>query len=149
MRTIVELRELLALVNLEDISYLELSGQVRTAEAVPDTDTDSADMEIPLRIQTRQDSTSIGVRLAVDIDLPNVSMLVDVTARYSLAEEIELPETTMRDFVERVALGHIYPYARQAVSDLAWRLRVTVPPLPIIQLAAGLLKPQDASSQEG
>ncbi len=142
MKQVENTEELLSLTKLEDISFLELSGRAKQ-DATDNSDSEeNTPVDVPMRVQTRVGEEAFDVRLAVDLDLPSAAITVDVAAKYSLSEPSSIPEPVLKDFVERVAMGHLYPYAREGVAEIAAKLRIPAPVLPMIILGTGSLEPR-------
>lgn len=82
------------------------------------------DPDYALGITLRDDSEGFRVRLETSISVPGGRIRCVVYAEYELDDARIGEESTdaMGDFINGVALMHLLPYVRQAISDLSMRV---------------------------
>ena len=136
-RVVDDLQEIIDLLALEGFTTLELSGRRRDAEAPPASDeefrapraeqTKPADDEPSgdwaLHSFIRNETGTLSVRLRATTDSADlVDVVVDLAVTYTKAEPFEPSDEVLELFLRDVAVMQLFPYVRQAMSDLTGRL---------------------------
>jgi hypothetical protein len=112
---ISDVRELIALTELQDVVFWEISAR-RNEENPEDT---------PLQIQAmarRGDEQQLGLRFRATISAQGGDFVADAEAIFSLAEEREIDPELIHEFVERVGIMVVFPipsFGDHRVSDKA------------------------------
>lgn len=82
--------------------------------------------------QIRPRLTGVDYRCKVVVPLPTGDIVADAAIIYDAGQPIAMTREAVGDFGNRAALMALYPYLRQAVSDLSSRLPLRVSPLPLL-----------------
>lgn len=125
-RLIDDVAELVKLVALEDVYFLEIAGR-RTSEKEP--------AEVPVffsSVQARQNDDGIEARFVLAVQSEELEAKIDVVARYTYDDAIEVGPEAQRGFLEKIALFAVWPYLREQVSAMCARLRIDVLNLGVI-----------------
>ena len=116
---------------LTSIDTLHLQAtQIEGAEPV-----EQAEPIWALGIDNRTDNMGFRIRLRVELDFGNGSVQAEVAAAYSTrtVESTQIALPAMEEFVNGVAVMHLLPFLRQAVSDLTGRVFNAAITLPLLQ----------------
>jgi hypothetical protein len=123
---ISDVRELIALTELQDVVFWEISAR-RNEENPEDT---------PLQIQAmarRGDEQQLGLRFRATISAQGGDFVADAEAIFSLAEEREIDPELIHEFVERVGIMVVFPFLRSAITESATKLSLPRPVLTLIK----------------
>ena len=134
------LKDLVSRSDLESINVHELS-----AKLVPGVSEESDEATFDLNIQTRAAPGEFGVRVTVDATTPVGVIKVVIAAEYS-AEGAEPDPELLGLFASEVAIMSVFPYVRQAVSDMSQRVFEQPLMMPIVKRGELQLTPIDADS---
>jgi hypothetical protein len=120
------LLDVLPLLELSGVQFMELSGRRRDYEPEGDTPESMEDLEekdvTAMGVQVHQDDESVIVRVQGGVHTDSVRVNVTTAARFTKSEPVVLDAPTIGIFVEKVAIMAIYPFIRQAVHDMSSRL---------------------------
>jgi hypothetical protein len=133
IREIADTRELLELLELDDVYFLKLAVERTDNSADPDLEHGP---RLEHELYLRHTDTSISVRMLTKVEAKDAVYSVDIVTDYEAETAFEAPEDIRRDFIERVAVMAAWPYLRVAVSDLCARMRTE-------QITLGLFRPGD------
>lgn len=139
-REVAEVEELVGLTYLEDVFFLEMSGVRRFLEegdapALKALSASDAQQFVSFsRVQVRGTDAGFDVRFHLDVALPEITGVIDVVTAYRLLEQVSLAPIAQQEFIEKVAAMAVWPFIREAVSDLIARLRATTVTLPLLRL---------------
>lgn len=136
--SVVNIADLAAMVELRDIAFFEVHAERSDAEISSDDAEIETPVNIDIQVQERHAETQIEVRCKLRAEDRQARYTVDAAARYEVAWPVQLSAELMREFVERVGVMAVYPYLREALQDLASKLRLDAPVL-------GLLRPGGVS----
>ena len=122
----LSLEELVALAELQDVIFYEISGK-RTDEEPQDPQA--------LRIEAmwRHGDQKLGIRFRASVSGEGGEFLADAEALFNLTEERDLDEGVIGEFVERVGIMVVYPFLRSAVAEMATKLSLPRPVLNLIR----------------
>lgn len=128
-RQIQELKDLIPLIELTGIRFLETSSRLK--EHDPSADLNGADMKIS--VQENHSESLFDIHVSVIVEHPQADYLVKVGAQYATSEALEVTPAVVRELIERLAIMSVFPFIRECVASLAARLEVTVPMLGMIR----------------
>lgn len=123
-RTVNDARDLLALTELTDIVFYEIS-----ARRNPDVEGTPVSIEIALR----REELLLEVRCRATVLGGEGEYLADASAVFNLQEPVEAPEEVIAEFVERVGVMSVYPYLREAITQSAAKLGLDRPILRLLR----------------
>jgi hypothetical protein len=129
LTTVNEIGELVPLIELKGIRFLETSSRLK--EHDPDADMSGADMKIS--VQENHTDSLFDIRVGVVVDHPQADYMVKVGVQYATNEPVEVAPGVLRDMIEKLAIMAVFPYLREGIASLAARLEVTVPMLGIMR----------------
>lgn len=115
---------------LQSIQFHELHA-AHDLDITPDTDLD-ADPRFEMRMQTRVDDGEVGVRVDLHVQTPLGDIRVVAAADYLNEGPNPSPEVEQR-FATEVGAMAVFPYLRQAVSDLSQRVFGRALLMPLIK----------------
>jgi preprotein translocase subunit SecB len=140
--TVETAERLVKITELRDVIYHRVSAQRQG-------DNDGADEKPAHRIevmarhgQNRQGKSEIGVRCRAEVTAAGGRYTADAEAIFDIAEEVEIAEAAVQEFVSRVGVMVVYPYLRAAISDGAARLRLSPPVMQVIKPGGVILSQQ-------
>lgn len=139
-RQVTAFEELVPLTFLEDVFFLEFSGVRRFLEEGDEpapgvlSEGDAQQFVSLSRVQVRFTDVGFDVRFRLDLELPEVTGVIDVVTAYQLTGPVEISPAAQQEFIEKVAAMAVWPYIREAVSGLVARLRATPVTLPLLRL---------------
>lgn len=123
---ISDLEELVALIELLDVVFHEVSGK-RTDEQSEDPDA------LEISAMWRRDAEKLATRFRATVRGEGGEFVADAEAIFSLAEDREVGEDVVQSFLERVGIMVVYPYLRAAVAESATKLSLPRPVLKLIR----------------
>ncbi|MHB1063011.1 MAG: hypothetical protein ACYC1Z_00685 [Georgenia sp.] len=97
----------------------------------PRDDEGSVELEFGTAIRPRP--TGIDYRCSVRVPYPSGQIVVDAAIIYDLGRPVRMYRDAVQEFGDRAAFMALYPYLRQAVSDLGNRLPGRLSPLPLLR----------------
>lgn len=120
------------MLSLVEVRFYELN-----ATADDQVEPDETTLEVPIDVRTafRKRPDGVDYRLEVEIERPTGRIRVDAAALYAADASFEASDDVLLDFGDDVAIMAMYPYVRQAISDLGQRLGDSVV-LPMLQRGA-------------
>lgn len=129
---------LIELTELTEIRFYELfaasDDELTPNGAEPEPD-ESGEQTIAVRTAIRKRPDAVDYRVEVEVQRFGRTMRADAAAMYSAPGPFEAAPDVLYDFGDNVAMMAVYPYLRQAISDLAQRLGDQVV-LPILSRGA-------------
>jgi hypothetical protein len=124
------LKDVLARSELVDIHYIELNSRRKQTDSSDSVDV-SAKSEAPIDVSIQGSKSQLLVRCRIEVENEAVHCLADIVAEFSIAEGAEISEELGVEFAEKVGVMVVYPYLREAVHDLASKMRLP-PPLMLL-----------------
>lgn len=124
-----DLRDLVPLIDLKGIRFLETSSKLKQHE--PSADLDKADLKIS--VQENHTENLFDIRVSAIVEHSQAEYFVKVGAQYSASEAVDATPEVIRELIERLAIMSVFPFIRECVASLAARLEVTVPMLGMIR----------------
>lgn len=128
--TRVKASELVEKLSLDDIRYIELAGSVDITSA--SAGSGKADVKLTLSPAIRDDPPGLIVIADAETTTEGATIRARLGATYSYPEPFTLDDDEMAEFLNRVAMINLTPYVREALADIAARLRVDMPVMPLI-----------------
>lgn len=129
VRVLDDMGEVVARIDLVDISLIELAGRRRPSDPGADEgagadqeDEDSEYSRVNMDIWVHDTPESFRVRTAMDHETTLVQMRVEVMASYAKAEPFLIDESLHAALLRDLALMSLYPFIRQHFHDLSTRL---------------------------
>lgn len=158
--TITETRDLLGVLELEEIRFFGLSADALSPADTDADDDDHGDVDRdegaarPVEFLTAHRFYPEGAdyRVLMTVRTPTLLVRVDAAAMYASEVPLEVSDEVLVDFGDNVAIMTLFPYMRQAVTDLGQRLgeQVVLPVLPrgVLSFTSPLAEdaPQDESA---
>jgi hypothetical protein len=135
IRRIDEMDELQRLAKVQDITYFELHGRRRDGFDASPKVQQGTDV-----LQYAVDS-SLSVRFRTSVQSPDGTYIVDLSVEFEFSEPVEFDPDVMRAFASTIAFRIAYPFIREALRDMASKLGLKRPMLP-------LLPPDDVGESE-
>lgn len=126
--TTPDIYELVKNVDLTGVRYLEVSGRAK-----PERE-EERETRISIKVQQTNDLNNIHVRFHFQVDHAQAVYNAEIALTYVTAQNYEHELSVLEDFIERVAVMAVFPYAREAVSTMAAKLELDVPILGILRL---------------
>lgn len=111
------------------IVFYELSAQYDDSVELPKGE---VDLELEFGTSLRIRARGVDYRFRVEVPLLTGAVVVDAAIQYEASEDLAFHRDALREFGQRAAVMSLYPYVRQAVSDLMGRLRVPTVFLPML-----------------
>lgn len=130
-RSIEDVRDLLALVDLHDVIVHE-----ERARRVAWSSEELERLEFPLRDDSFGFSLGdqrLHFRFRSVFADERAEFVADVELVYSVSEQVTFDEAIHREFAERVAFMAVYPFIRSAIFGAAGRLSLPTPILGIVR----------------
>jgi hypothetical protein len=120
---ITETKELLGVLELDDIKFYEFAA-LALDQAAEDSEARGEDETGPVQFRTafRFESRSADYRVEMTVRGQSVIARVDAAAMYASAVELDVADEILVDFGDNVAMMTLFPYLRQAITDLGQRL---------------------------
>ena len=112
-----------------------------------DDDPDTA-FQVDVALRTRQEGNQLGVRLEFEIDIGPCRIELHVAAEYVSEHPFTATEAACIEFANEVGIMTIYPYVREAVSDLTARTIGDSLLLPILARGAMSFGPMERVQDE-
>lgn len=133
----IPVEEVVAASDLIDVSYYELSAKQNddSAHDAPEGDT-QLHLAQEMSYGTRDDDQGFRVQIRTTIDAPDQGkVVIGVSAawQYGGGSASAISRATMLDFVNNVAVMVLFPYIREATSDLTRRVFGSALVLPMVQ----------------
>ncbi|WP_426997999.1 hypothetical protein [Pseudarthrobacter sp. N5] len=123
-----DIYELVKNVDLAGVRYLEVSGRAKPQHE------DDREPRVSINVQETHDLNNIQVRFRFQVDHAQAIYETEIALSYVTSENYEHERPVLEDFIERVAVMAVFPYAREAVSTTAAKLELDVPILGILRL---------------
>lgn len=133
-----ELQELTDLSQIVDVRFFRVEAKFDLEKAASGTD-DRAEAEEDVNFLLTMNSRGDGRGLVAVLECtvlqqPALRYAVEVSGLYEVEgwEDGKYSEETVRAFGDRVAMFQLLPFVREGIADLATRLRLRVPILPLM-----------------
>lgn len=126
----VRIADLQDLVNVLELAKVEIQELHAVMHEEPSEDDDSFDVRFDFALRRRV--AGLDARCEIIVPHPRCRVTVRAASFYDADGPIDYTDDDMREFGARVATMALYPYLRQAVSDLASRLGVSIT-LPLLR----------------
>lgn len=134
--TSAELQELVDASEITDVRFfkVEASFDVDVMPDVADDEAASYTVEFGFRMTSRGDDAGIIASMTCEVTRPGIRYFVEVAALYDVAgwKDDSYSTETVQEFGDRVGMYQLLPFAREGIADLATRLRLPVPILPLM-----------------
>lgn len=101
-------------------------------EPARDVDEDS-DVDVDWNLMVRHLGTEFGVRIEVQVKGEFGEIVVDVAAEYESEGPHVLSRSTVEEYVNHVALMHLFPYIRETVAEMARKVARVSLLLPVFE----------------
>ncbi len=121
--------ELLEICELAQIRFTRLSSEVKLSGAA--STADLSELPFEFRLIMAEDNKGFAVRARVQIDFSMATIDVEALAEYNLKESAHIPGHLAVQFMQTVAMNHIYPYLREGISMISAATRVPVDAIPM------------------
>lgn len=137
MSEILDIHGLLGAINLDSVSFLEVSARKAEDDSDHVTIGVVGDIQVTpsftLKMGRSQEGDKFLIRLRTDISTPLGAVAADAAAEYTLAnlDAGDISDTLMLEFANRVGIMTLLPYLRQAVSDMSQRVFSTALTMPV------------------
>lgn len=130
-----ELKRLVSQARLHDVRFFKVEGSFdveTTSDAVNEPGQDP--VQIGMQMATRRDSAGLIGTMTCEMSRPGVHYSVEVAGLYDVVgwDDDAFSEEVIEAFGSRVVMFQLLPFAREAIADLATRLRLPVPILPLM-----------------
>ncbi|WP_406203205.1 hypothetical protein OH807_26330 [Kitasatospora sp. NBC_01560] len=122
--------ELSAVTELEDVTFLEVSGRRLFDQQEPRTDADSR-TTLSVWLRGGDDGTTLEVRCRLELGSAQADFAVDAAAAFSVRAPFELTPEVQQEFLDRIGVTVLYPYLREALQGTAAKLGVDTPVLSL------------------
>ena len=124
---ITETKGLLGVLELDAIKFYELH-----AESLDPEDADGEDHPVEFKTAHRFAPMRADYRIAMTVRTPVLVARIDAAAMFASETALDVSDEILIDFGDNVALMTLFPYLRQAVTDLSQRLgqALILPVLP-------------------
>lgn len=135
-RLVEDVHELVQLLELTDCRCYEISGRRREetqGESREGLGQSLANETVALEVKIGSDDTHLEVRLRGSLDRLDVEITADVSCIFTAGEPFKTSTAVRTEFAEKVGVMAVYPYLREAVSDVALRLGAPVPLLSLLR----------------
>lgn len=139
LRTVIDVRELLHMAELTDIVYFEVCA--RRAED------DQPEPGFSMNVKTRVEGNTLEVRCRAIAGGDGGEYLTDASAVFTLAEPIDVPAETAREFAEKVGVMAVYPYIRESMTQSGAKLGLNRPVLPLLRAGDVKLDPPEIGEE--
>jgi len=139
-RTVDSTVALLEAVELTRITHYEVSGRRHASDATVEEGVR------PPQVMVRKSELEIETRMRMVVETDVAVFTADISATYTLAEPAHVPDEVVTDFLERVGLMAVYPYAREAIHTSASRLAVDAPVLGLLRTGSVRIVPNGNSA---
>ncbi|MGV9265635.1 hypothetical protein ACWDRR_13355 [Kitasatospora sp. NPDC003701] len=130
VRRFSTLDELTAATELEDVTFLEVSGRRLFDRQEPRTEAD-ARTTLSVWLREGDDGTTLEVRCRLELGSVQADFVVDAAAAFTLGAPFELPAELQQQFVDRIGVTVLYPFLREALQGSAAKLGVDTPVLSL------------------
>lgn len=144
-RPLIEsVEDLVPLLTLSALRQYEVSG--KRTEAAPMEKSESTEVKVltepqmDVQIMENHNDQHIETRFRATVDNGVGVFLIDIGLLYNFSEPIDLGQTAINSFIERIAIMAAWPFIREGVATTAARMELPVPVL-------GLMKQGQASMQ--
>jgi hypothetical protein len=132
IRTIEDADELARVAELHDVTFYEISAKRREGR-VPGSDP-SGTATSSTRVLSASDETTVTVRFRTTMEAPDASYVIDIGIVFRTNVTVDVADAAMRRFTEYVALPIAHPFVREAVHEIAAKLRLKRPVLPLLPM---------------
>ena len=137
---------------LLDIRLLEVNTERHTSEGESEEPPSLSIVLIKGEEPPTSPEFSLYLQLETELphgDAPECSISLSIEGRFkAIVDPITLKAEAIEQFKAADAILLLWPYLREAFHDLTHRMRLGVPPLPVIDARALLTKPLDESIVE-
>ncbi|MER6396362.1 MULTISPECIES: hypothetical protein [unclassified Kitasatospora] len=130
VRRFATLDELSAATELEDVTFLEVSGRRLFDQQEPRSEAENR-TTLAVWLREGDDGTTLEVRCRLELGSAQADFVVDAAAAFSLGAPFELPAELQQLFVDRIGVTVLYPYLREALQGSATKLGVDTPLLSL------------------
>lgn len=130
---IASIEEAIELLQPIDVEYYHLSATVDESGQQPDDDSeDDEQAQVHVATARRVGESGVDYRCRLTVQIRGAEIVVDGAILYRADSEIEVARSVCEQFGDDIAVMALFPYLRQAVSDLADRIGRTVT-LPLVR----------------
>jgi len=129
-----DVQSLLGIVELRDIVFYEVSAR-RLPEPIDD------EAGISLEVRVGFDERRVEVRLRGAHRSPLAEILVEAACLFEAAEAFIADPVVVQEFAEKVGVMAVYPYVREALTELAVKIRVPAPVMGLLRAGQVQLTP--------
>lgn len=132
-RKVATVEELIQEVGVDLLSIHPFSLQAWRDDDFDGTAPDAFEIDHQEGVRFAVAPTKLAVRLIARLSVKGVcSAEIDIAAEYETREPVELSVEAFQGFINRVAVMAIWPFTRQAASDLFLRVAQVAVPLPVL-----------------
>lgn len=117
-------RELLERTELADIVFYETGGR---------RNPDAEESRMNIQVAVRREELLLEVRCRATVSGAGGEYVADAAARFEFHEPVAASADAVTDFVERVGVLCVYPYLREAITQLAAKLGLERPVLRLLR----------------
>lgn len=126
-----EARDLVEHMQVRDIVFYRCSMEYDDSVELTEDEEGTVDLEFGTALRPRP--SGIDYRCSVRVPIPSGEIVVDAAILYDAGKPIRVHRDAVQEFGDRAAFLALYPYLRQAVSDLGTRLPGKITPLPLLR----------------
>jgi len=124
---IASIEEAIELLQPIDVEFYHLSANVDESGQHPDDDSeDDEQAQVHVATARRVGESGVDYRCRLTVQIPGVEIVVDGAILYQASSYVEIAKSVCKEFGDEIAVMSLFPYLRQAVSDLADRIGRTV-----------------------
>ncbi|MGQ4596730.1 hypothetical protein [Nocardia sp. R6R-6] len=120
--------ELVAIAELVDIIFFEVSGKRTSADPLEES---AAATDIEIAVRSRIDG--VDVRCLCRVTGGGGEYVCDAAAQYEFGQPATVAEEVLTAFVQRVGIMTVYPYLRESITASATKLRLDPPLLRLLR----------------
>ncbi|MFD9736243.1 hypothetical protein [Umezawaea sp. NPDC059074] len=136
MKSVDSALEVLNFASLDAIQFYETSARLNAGFPGDFTTTEESEntSEEPTQewlFSIQKSPDHINFRARLEIESNDSQYVVDVAAFYSFTEPLSISDEILQEFINRAAMIAVYPFAREALHELARKVNAHVPILGI------------------
>lgn len=114
-------------LEIENIFFYEYALIVNDSEPISE-----GEINIDLKLSMAATREGVGYRCGLVADSGLLRISVDAALIYRSHEPVTIRREALKDFGDRAAIMTLYPYIRQAFSDLVAKAPIDTAPLPLV-----------------
>lgn len=147
-----ELKELVSASSIKDVRFfkIEAAFDVDELREESDDEVDGEAVQFGVSMATRGDGAGLIATMTCEVQRLGIRYFLEVAGLYDVDfwEEDRFSSETIEGFGTQVAMYQLLPFAREGIADLATRLRLPVPILPLMpqDMGPGKLVDEDEDS---